>query len=71
MAKKKVPVDLVVTTVTKVLSDKNIQKAIFGSYSDDTPRSLKDALDGEILSPKQKQKHLYKKKKKKNKKIKL
>lgn len=64
MAKKKIPVELVITTAQKVLSDKKVQKVLFGTYADNTPRSFKDALDGEILSPKQKKKHLYKKKKK-------
>lgn len=66
---KKVPIATVVKTVLSVATDKGVQKALLGVYSDGTPRSFTDCLNGEILSPKDKEKYLYKKsKKKKNKK---
>lgn len=72
----KVPVSSIVETVVSVASDKGVQKALFGVYADNTPRSFVDCVNGEILSPKQKEKYIYKdkknkKKKKKKSKIKL
>lgn len=55
----------------KLLSSGKIQEALFGTYSNGKPRNLIDALNGEVLSPKQKRNMKYKKKKVKNKKIKL
>ncbi len=57
--------------LTKLCSQKEIQKMIFGTYSDGKPRSLMDAINGEILSPKQKRNKLYKKRKSGKKKIRL
>lgn len=60
--------------VSKVASDEKIKKMIFGTYSNGKSRSILDSLDGEILSPKDREKYLYKKdkkhKKKKKKKVK-
>lgn len=68
---KKLAVEKVVTTAAKLLTDKSVQKVIFGEYSDGSPRSLVDSWNGETLSPKQKQKIRKKKGKKKKNKIKL
>lgn len=65
---KKLPISTIVDTVVSVATDKSVQKALFGVYSDNTPRSLVDCLDGEILSPKDRAKAMNRKKKKKNKK---
>jgi hypothetical protein len=62
---KNVPVSSIIKTVLSVASDKNVQKAMFGVYADDTPRSFVDCINGEVLSPKQKKEYIYKKKKKK------
>lgn len=55
--------------IVELVTTKQVSGLIFGKYSDGTPRSLTDALNGEYLSPREK-KHLFysKKKKKKNKK---
>lgn len=61
-------VDLVITTGEKIASNKKIKKAVCGKYSDGRARSLLDAIDGEILSPRQKakfEKDSHKKKKRK------
>lgn len=56
-----------ILTVTEGLSkSKGVQKFLCGEYSNGKPRSLIDALDGEIYSPSQKKR--CKKKKGKNKK---
>lgn len=47
-----------------LFANEKIQRSLFGEYSDGTPRSLPDCLEGEILSPKDREKMLYKKKKK-------
>ena len=65
---KKVPITSVVSVVTGALTDKGVQRALLGVYSDGTPRSLIDCVNGEILSPKDKEKYIYKKNKKKKKK---
>jgi hypothetical protein len=57
--------------VGAILSDEKVQKRILGEYSDGRIRSIPDAINDEILSPKQKQKKLYKKKKSGKKKVKL
>lgn len=56
--------------VGKAVSENDdIKSTIFGSYADGKPRSLSDAIKGEVLSPKQKKKVAdYKKAKKKKKK---
>lgn len=52
-------------------SSKDVQKMLFGTYSDGKTRSFIDAWNGEVLSPKQRQKKLYKKRKNGRKKIRL
>ena len=54
-----------------ILSEEEVQKRVFGEYSDGRVRSIPDAIHDEVLSPKQKKKKLYKKKKSGKKKIKL
>lgn len=68
MSKKTKSIITILDAVVAVSKSPSIQKALLGSYSDGTPRSLTDALDGEVLSPKQREEYLYKKKKKKHKK---
>lgn len=67
MGKKKTITTLFVLA-TKLAGDDNIQKAVFGQYSDGSPRSFVDALHGEYISPKDKHKLTKKKKKGKKKK---
>lgn len=64
MAKKGVPITKLIGVVTETLTDKNVQKALFGTYSDGSSRSLVDCVNGEFLSPKDREKYVYKKKKK-------
>ena len=61
---KKVPIATLVEMAVSVATDKGVQKALFGVYSDNTPRSLVDCINGEILSPRDKEKYLRKKKNK-------
>lgn len=61
-------IDVVVTTVTKLLDNDGVKEFICGKYVDGTPRSLPDAINGEIYSPKQKDKAKKNKKKRKKKK---
>lgn len=69
MGKEKIIVDAVVSGAEQLLKSKKVQKFLCGSYADGTPRSLPDALNDELLSPKQRQnKKALKKHKKKNKK---
>lgn len=49
---------------TMLLGNKTVRKVLLGEYSNGTPRSLPDCLDGEILSPKERKKYVYKRKKK-------
>lgn len=60
-----------VKTFTDLCSDKKVQKMMFGTYSDGKTRSFIDAVNGEILSPKQKKDKIYKKRKSGRKKIRL
>ena len=55
----------ILNSVSGLITNKKVQKALFGEYADGTPRSLTDALDGEFLSPSQREKKVYKSKKKK------
>lgn len=72
MGKKKVSLITLVDSATKLVSNKTVQKALFGVYADDTPRSLVDGINGEVLSPKQRKEFMYRnKKKKKHKKPKI
>mgnify|MGYP003496773446 CR=1 FL=1 len=72
MSKEKVIVDAIVSGTEQLLKSKKVQKFLCGSYSDGSPRSLPDALNDELLSPKQRQNKKavkkHKKKYKKNKK---
>ena len=57
--------------IGEILSDESLTKAVFGTYGDGSTRSLADAIDGECISPKDRQKAMKgakKKKKKHNKK---
>ena len=53
-------VTTVITTIGKaasdILSNDDVAKNVYGTYSDGTNRSLGDAIKGEYLSPKQKKK---------------
>lgn len=64
---KKLPITTIVQATLDVATDKGVRKALFGVYSDNTPRSLVDCIHGEILSPKDREKYVYKKKSKKKK----
>lgn len=66
MGAKKFTVTQAASLVKSLAEDKNVRRIVFGTYSDGSTRSLSDAINGEILSPKDKVK--YKKKKKKSKK---
>lgn len=57
-------------TVAGIVTSDAGKKFLCGTYSDGTPRSLTDALNGEIISPEDKGKKIkkYEKKKKKLKK---
>ena len=57
----------VIQTIGSLAQSKKVQKLVLGSYSDGSPRSIADMIDGEILSPKDREKY-NKPKKKKNKK---
>lgn len=61
----------VVGEVINAATNEDLRKTILGTYSDGQPRSVIDALNGEVLSPKQQRKKLYKKRKSGKKKIKL
>ena len=54
------------TAAIAILSNSTIQKMVLGTYSDGETRSLPDALNGEVLSPKTKEKYKKKKNKKKD-----
>lgn len=71
MAKFKEVADVLLKGVSTLVSDDNFQKFTLGTYADGTPRNVRDAIDGEYLSPKQKKKATSKKSKKKNTKFKL
>ena len=49
----------------------DVKKTIFGTYGNGKTRSVIDALNGEVLTPKEKKDKLYKKKKAGKKKIRL
>ena len=67
-------VELIGTASTFILGNKKLQKIVCGTYSNGKPRSISDAIHGEIVDPKDKKMKVYKymekqeKKKKKNKK---
>lgn len=62
---KKSTLKVAIATATGIIANDKVQKALFGVYSDGTARSLPDCLEGEILSPKDREKMLYKNKDKK------
>lgn len=77
MAKK----EIMLAAAKELLGNESVQSFLCGTYSDGSPRSLPDAISGEILSPKQKRRkqkkedeikeRIKKKKKKKKKPVKL
>ena len=73
MGKEKIIVDTIVSVTNGLLGSEKVQTFLCGKYSDGTPRSLPDALNDELYSPKQKKVKAHnddekKKKKKKGKK---
>ena len=66
--KVKVPIKEIAGVAVTVLTNKKVRKALFGEYADGKTRSLPDAISGENLSPKQKEKYIKKKKNNKKKK---
>ena len=69
MGKEKIIVDTILSVTDGLLGSEKVQTFLCGKYSDGTPRSLPDALNDELYSPKQKKnkKHNDEKKKKKKK----
>ena len=65
---KKSAVQMLTAAATGLFVNEKIQKTLFGTYSDGTPRSLPDCLEGEILSPRDRERMIYRKKKKNKKK---
>lgn len=59
----------IIEAVGVIVTSKQMQKAVLGTYSDGTTRNVPDAINGEIYSPKQKA-EMDKKVKKKKKKMK-
>ena len=66
--KKKTNFNGIVDAVLSIAGSQTVQKLVLGEYSDGSTRSLGDCLDGELLSPKDRQKALTKQGKKKGKK---
>ena len=60
---------ILIETTEQLLQNKNLQGMIRGKDSDGTPRSMPDAINGILLSPKERKKELKKinKRKKKHK----
>ena len=60
---------ILIETTEQLLQNKNLQGMILGKYSDGTPRSIPDAINGVLISPKERKKELKKinKRKKKHK----
>lgn len=58
----------IIGAVGSLITSKGARKALFGTYTDGTPRSLIDSLDGEFRSPAEKAKKKKKKSGKKSKK---
>lgn len=67
MAKTAKTAKILLATLTGLVASEKIQRTLFGEYSDGSVRSIPDALDGEILSPKDRERMFYKKKKGKKK----
>ena len=57
----------IIETAGALATNRGLQKALFGVYSDGTIRSFSDAVGGEFLSRKDREKMVYKNKKKKKK----
>lgn len=68
MADKKIIVETVIAVSEKLLSNDKVKSIIFGTYSDGTPRSIPDAINNELYSPKQKKKAIKRNEKRKRKK---
>lgn len=54
--------------VVGLAANTKVQKSLFGTYADGTVRSFADAMDGEFLSPSQREEKVAKAEKKKKKK---
>lgn len=69
MADVKLIAETIINVSEKIITNEKIQGMVLGKYSDGSPRSIPDALDGEFMSPKEKKKELKKitKRKKKRK----
>ena len=70
MGKEKIIVDTILSVTDGLLGSEKVQTFLCGKYSDGSPRSLPDALNDELYSPKQKkikEQNESKKKKKKKK----
>lgn len=65
---KELFIDTAVAIAKKIGKSDDFKSFLCGTYSDGTPRNLPDAINDEVLSPKQKAKAKSKKKKKKKKK---
>lgn len=65
---KQVIVETAVAIAKKIGKSDDFKSFLCGTYSDGTPRNLPDAINDEVLSPKQKAKAKKKKKDKKKKK---
>ena len=52
----------IIGAIGSLITSKGARKALFGTYSDGTPRSLVDSLDGEVRSPAEKARKKHKKK---------
>lgn len=67
MADPKIIAETIVAVSEKILKNEDLQGMVCGRYSDGTPRSIPDALNGELMSPKEKKKAMKKIKKRKKK----
>ena len=67
MGKEQIIIDTVVGIADGLLGSEKVQKFLCGHYSDGSPRSLPDALNDELYSPKQKKNKNKNDKKKKKK----
>jgi hypothetical protein len=70
MSKTKLAVSGLMQLIDLCSTDK-VQKMLFGTYSNGKARSMVDAINDEVLSPKQRKSKLYKKRKSGKKKIRL
>ena len=58
MAAKEI-ISTVISVVNELAGSEKVQTFLCGKYSDGTPRSLPDALNDELYSPKQKKNKAY------------